>query len=136
VPQDRAEAVRWWKKAIEGGSAGAGFWLGIAYQNGEGVPQDYEESWRWFRRAGNLGDTSAQHHLGIAYFMGKGVPQDYTEAYFWSNIATAMGEESERNTFVGLRDQIAAKLPREDLSAAQKRCLQWLEDFEKRKAQK
>ena len=41
VPQDYAEAVKWWRKAAEQGNADAQLRLGHCYRNGHGVPQDY-----------------------------------------------------------------------------------------------
>ena len=41
VPQDYAEAVRWYRLAAEQGEAFAQSNLGIMYANGRGVPQDY-----------------------------------------------------------------------------------------------
>jgi len=40
VPQDYAEAVKWYRIAAEQGDAEAQAMLGIMYLNGEGVPQD------------------------------------------------------------------------------------------------
>ena len=37
VPQDHAEAARWYRLAAEQGNASAQFNLGVAYENGEGV---------------------------------------------------------------------------------------------------
>ena len=39
VPQDDAEAVRWFRLAAEQGDARAQFNLGVRYDTGEGVPQ-------------------------------------------------------------------------------------------------
>ena len=39
VPQDDAEAVRWYWLAADQGDAGAQYNLGVSYANGEGVPQ-------------------------------------------------------------------------------------------------
>jgi TPR repeat protein len=41
VPQDYAEAVRWYRLAAGQGNAKAQYNLGLMYYNGEGVPQDY-----------------------------------------------------------------------------------------------
>ena len=41
VPQDYAEAIKWYRKAAEQGYASAQYNLGIMYDDGEGVPQDY-----------------------------------------------------------------------------------------------
>jgi TPR repeat protein len=40
VPQDDAEAVRWYRKAAEQGDAEAQGKLGVMYANGRGVPND------------------------------------------------------------------------------------------------
>jgi hypothetical protein len=40
VPQDKAEAVKWYRKAAEQGHARSQFSLGLMYAVGEGVPMD------------------------------------------------------------------------------------------------
>ena len=40
VPQDYAQAVKWYRKAAEQGYANAQFNLGLMYTKVEGVPQD------------------------------------------------------------------------------------------------
>ena len=44
VPQDYAEAVKWYRRAAEQGDAYAQNNLGLMYANGKGVPQDYAEA--------------------------------------------------------------------------------------------
>ncbi len=51
VPQDDAEAVKWYRKAAEQGDATAQSRLGIMYGKGEGVPQDYVQAHMWFNLA-------------------------------------------------------------------------------------
>ena len=41
VPEDAAEAVRWWQKAAEEGDLESQVNLGIAYQLGAGVAKNY-----------------------------------------------------------------------------------------------
>ena len=48
VPQDYAEAVRWYRLAAEQGDAGAQSFLGAMYHDCIGVPQDYAEAVRWY----------------------------------------------------------------------------------------
>src|ERR1017187_2848162 len=83
VPQDYAEAVRWYHKAADQGNAYAQCSLGFMYENGQGVPQDYAEAVRWFRKAADQGNANAQCSLGLIYYYGQGVPQDYAEAVRW-----------------------------------------------------
>ena len=44
VPQNDAEAVKWYRKAAEQGLASAQNNLGVMYANGEGVPQNDAEA--------------------------------------------------------------------------------------------
>ena len=61
VPQDGAEAARWYRRAAQQGDAPAQYNLGLMYANGEGVHQDDVEAVRWFRMAAEQGDTKAQN---------------------------------------------------------------------------
>ncbi len=51
VPQDDAEAVRWYRLAAEQGSSSALFNLGAVYAAGQGVPQDDIRAYMWFNVA-------------------------------------------------------------------------------------
>ena len=78
VPQDDAEAVKWFRKAAEQGHAGAQNELGLIYQNGEGVPQDYAEAVKWFRMAAEQGNAYAQNELD--QMKAKGIVVDKAES--------------------------------------------------------
>ena len=67
VPQDYAEAVKWYRLAAEQGNAKAQYNLAVMYDNGEGVPQDYAEAVKWYRLAAEQGDAKAQHSVGRKY---------------------------------------------------------------------
>jgi len=51
VPQNYAEAVKWYRKAANQGGADAQFVLGDMYNFGVGVPQDYVQAHKWFNLA-------------------------------------------------------------------------------------
>ena len=51
VPQDHAEAVRWYRKATDQGRDDAQFNLACMYESGQGVPQDYAEAHMWLNLA-------------------------------------------------------------------------------------
>ena len=51
VPQDDAEAVKWYRKAAEQGTARAQHNLGLMYDKGRGVTQDYAQAHMWFNIA-------------------------------------------------------------------------------------
>ena len=93
VPQDYAEAAKWFRRAAEQGNAIAQNNLGMLYYEGNGVPQDYAEAVKWFRRAAEQGDANAQFNLGVMHSNGKGVPQNYWEACVWFALAAANGHQ-------------------------------------------
>jgi hypothetical protein len=68
VPQDRAEGVKWYRKAAEQGDARAQFALGLAYYLGEGVPKDYTEGIKWNRKAAEQGNGGAKDFLALTRF--------------------------------------------------------------------
>jgi uncharacterized protein len=51
VPQDYAEAAKWYRLAAEQGSASAQNTLGTMYHGGIGVSQDYAEAVKSYRLA-------------------------------------------------------------------------------------
>ena len=51
VPQDYAEAVRWYTKSAEQGDGMAQIMLGRMYEMGQGVPQDYVQAHIWYNQA-------------------------------------------------------------------------------------
>ena len=64
VPENDAEAMRWYRLAAEQDDADAQVNLGVMYANGEGVPEDDAEAVRWFRLAAEQGYADAQNNLG------------------------------------------------------------------------
>jgi len=91
VPQDYAEAAKWFRKAAEQGFARAQYNLGIIYQTGKGVPQDYAEAVRWYLKAAEQGHADAQNNLGFMYQNGEGVTQDYAKTVKWWLKAAEQG---------------------------------------------
>ncbi len=65
VPEDDAEAVRWYRLAAEQGHAEAQWLLGIAYERGAGVPEDDVLAYMWFNLAGAQEHVSAQESEDI-----------------------------------------------------------------------
>ena len=60
VPEDDAEAVRWYRLAAEQGGAKAQAALGAMYAQGQGVPEDAVSAYAWFSVAAAQGNSNAQ----------------------------------------------------------------------------
>ena len=65
VPEDNAEAVKWYRKAAEQGDAVAQTNLGAMYAKGEGVPEDYVRALAWFNLAAAQGVEIAKKAKGF-----------------------------------------------------------------------
>ena len=94
---DYATALREWRPLAEQGDAGAQFFLGWLYEEGEGVAQDRVEAVRWYRLAAEQEDADAQFNLGTMYRLGQGVAQDYVEAGRWFRLAAEQGYAYAQN---------------------------------------
>lgn len=60
VPQNYAEAAKWYRKAAEQEYAETKFNLGLMYQNGEGVPADRVMALMWYSLAAEQGYEEAR----------------------------------------------------------------------------
>ena len=98
MPQDYAEAGKWYRKAAEQDIAPAQYNLRVIYLKGRGVSQDYAEAFKWYSKAAEQGHASAQYSLGLMYAREDGVPRDYTEAYFWFSLASKRGSKKAAKT--------------------------------------
>ncbi len=92
VKKDMDEAVKWYRKAVAQGNAGAQFLLGVCYHTGNGVTKDVSEAAKLFRISAAQGLASAQCSLGTCYFNGGGVEKDEVEAMKWFRKAAEQGE--------------------------------------------
>jgi TPR repeat protein len=66
VPEDYAEAVKWWSLAADQGYARSEYGLGHMYENGLGVPVDYAEAVKWYRLAAENGRSFRSDLQGFA----------------------------------------------------------------------
>ena len=123
VPQDDAEAVRWYRLAAEQGYVNAQTSFGFMYANGRGVPQDDAEAVRWYRLAAEQGYVIAQTNLGVMYSTGQGVPEDIVLAHMWYNLAAAQG----RDIALGNKDILEQRMTREQIAEGQRMSTEWLE---------
>ncbi len=126
VPQDYAEALKWFRKAVEQGLAEAQHSLGVMYDNGWGVPQDYAEAVKWYRKAAEQGHAGTQINLGRMYGKGHGVPQDFVQAHMWFNLAASRSEPgADRDLAIKLREFVAEKMTPAQIAEAQRLAREW-----------
>ena len=123
VPENDAEAVKWYGKAAAQGHASAQFSLGLMYFNGEGVTENDAEAVKWFRKAAEQGYALAQKNLGVMYVTGEGVPVNNVKAYMWWALAKAQGDEGA----AGNLDIIKEQMTPADISKAQALVDEWWE---------
>ena len=89
--QISSETIEEIRTKAEQGDMAAQYFLGIAYESGEGVAKDMRESVRWYRQAAEQGYAKAQYVLGLAYESGAGVAKDMREAVRWHRQAAEQG---------------------------------------------
>ena len=85
------KAAEAFEKAIANGSAGAGFFLGVMYEEGRGVKSDYTKARELYEKAAAQGYATAQFKLGKMYAFGRGVGKDYEKARELYEKAAAKG---------------------------------------------
>ena len=65
MPENDAEAVKWYRKAADQGHAEAQINLGVMYDRGMGVPENSIRAYVWWSMAKTQGDTVATENLEI-----------------------------------------------------------------------
>ena len=65
VPQDHAEAFKWYRLAANQGVADAQLNLGVMYGKGYGVMQDYTRALMWWTIAASQGHETARKNRDI-----------------------------------------------------------------------
>ena len=68
-------AAKWFRKAAAQEHAGAQFYLGMCYSDGEGVELSHALAATWWEKAAGHGHAGAQGGLAGLYHEGKGVEQ-------------------------------------------------------------
>jgi len=116
VPENDAEAVRWYRKAADQGYVEAQYNLATMYAEGEGVPENDSEAVKWYRKAANQGYATAQHNLGHRYDEGDGVPTHAAKAVSWYRKAANQGYASSQFN-LGVMYYIGRGVPENNIKA-------------------
>ena len=126
VPQDDAEAIKWYRMAAEQGDAGAQFNLGIRYAYRQRRPPGLRRSRQVVSdMAAEQGHAAAQYNLGLMYNNGRGVPQDYLQAHMWVNLAASKSQGEENEKDAKLRKMIAEEMTPAQIAEAQRLAREW-----------
>lgn len=80
VPQDFAEAARWYRKAALAGDSEAENQMGYFCQYGIGVPVDLQRAFHWYQLASASGSLQAKVNLGVSYLHGMSVHRNPSTA--------------------------------------------------------
>ena len=99
------DAMRWYQRAAETGSADAQFLLGQLFEAGVGRPQDPAAAAAWYRKAAVQGHRLAQYKLGLMYFAANGVPRDVAKAAEWYRKAAQQGLAEAQFNLGNLHDR-------------------------------
>ena len=114
---DFAKALREWRPLAEQGDASAQFYLGLSYENGDGVPRDYAIARQWYEKSAAQGDEKAQLYLGLQSAFGQGGPVDLVQAHMWYSLAAEKGHLGA----AVYRNDLAKQMTPAQIAEAQKR---------------
>jgi len=118
---DFAKALREWRPLAEQGDAHAQFYLGLLYENGDGIPTDYGKAREWYEKSAAQGEANAQFYLGLMSAFGRGGPLDLVQAYIWYSLAADNGHARA----VLHRKDLAREMKPAQIADAQKRAKEW-----------
>src|SRR6266536_562227 len=116
VAKDKAEAVKWYRKAAEQNDARAQAALGVRYATGQGVAKNKGEAVKWYRKAAEQNVADAQYNLGVCYDSGEGVAKDQVEAYKWWLLAAGQGNDDAKHNMTIVEN----KMSREQIAEGQR----------------
>lgn len=132
LPQDSAEAVRWYRLAADKGNEEALCFIGKMYETGDGVEQDFSEAMRWYQLAAERGNAGAMFNIGSMYTRSQGVSVDPRELYFWYSLClTYPLPELQANHAKKALDILKTKLAPESITEIQERARRWIETHPK-----
>jgi len=118
---DFAKALREWRPLADEGDARAQFYLGMLYENGDGVPEDYGKAREWYEKSAAQGDANAQFYLGLMCAFGRGTSLDLVQAHMWYSLAAGNGHARAALH----RNDLAKEMKPAQIAEAQKRAREW-----------
>jgi TPR repeat protein len=126
IPQNYAEAMKWYTLAAENGDSESQSELAVLYFTGRGGVQDLEKAFFWFEKSARQGLAVAQYSLGIMYYTGSGVENvDLIKAYGWFSLAAGQNHLDG----IAARDYLQTVLSSDQLLEAQNYALQIFQEI-------
>jgi TPR repeat protein len=98
VAQDGVEAVKWYRKAAEGGFAEAQNQMARCYWWGSGVKKDNNEVAKWYRRSAEQGNAVGEAGLARCYWVAIGVERNLAEALVWYRKSAELGNADAQSS--------------------------------------
>jgi len=115
---DFSAAMQLLRPLAEQGSADAQAYLGLMYDNGQGVSRDYAEAARWYRKGAEGGNVTAQSLLAGMYTEGRGVSKDDAETVKWLLKAAEQGSATAQR-LMAFRYMEGRGVPRDEERSAE-----------------
>lgn len=103
LPEDHAEAARWYGMAAKQGNVEAMMALGKMLNEGDGVPKDVRNGCEWYVAAARKGNAEAYFELGRIFENGDGVKADKEKAIILYEEAGKRGETNAASRLAGLQ---------------------------------
>ncbi|HYH22187.1 MAG TPA: tetratricopeptide repeat protein [Azospirillum sp.] len=123
VPQDYAQAARWYEKAAEQGYAIAQYNLAAMYEHGMGVAQDTRAAAIWYQLAAQQGDPWAQFNLGR--LEGAGELKHLVSSYRWLYLAAQSEDAEVRKLASAQLKEVAAQITPQQTAEATRLVAAW-----------
>lgn len=123
APKNNVEALRWLRRAAQGGHREAQRLLAVKLYNGYDIPADHEEALLWAQHLAEAGDVPGQMMAGNMYANGEGTPRDLVRAYMWYDVAATGAQQTnggplQQQAAMDARERTAALLlPVEEMKA-------------------
>ncbi|OQX19342.1 MAG: hypothetical protein BWK76_04965 [Desulfobulbaceae bacterium A2] len=115
MPQNYAEARRWYGLAAAAGYRQAKNDLAFMHYNGLGGDRDLRQALTLYESAALQGDAQAQYNMGLMHATGSGTELDRVKGYAWFSLAASQGNSGATSA----RNGMIADMSWDELTRAQ-----------------